>query len=111
MTTTTATASGTFMLGGDIQINRMGFGAMRITGNGIWGEPEDRPEAEEDRRRDADPRPDRQPAEHPPGEPDVDRAEDGEDELAVGIEPPDRDERHEHDRRQGRDYKLRCYSG
>jgi len=45
MATTTATASGTFMLGGDIQINRMGFGAMRITGKGIWGEPEDRPEA------------------------------------------------------------------
>lgn len=33
------------MLGGDIKINRMGFGAMRITGKGIWGEPEDRPEA------------------------------------------------------------------
>jgi pyridoxine 4-dehydrogenase len=42
---TTASASGTFMLGGDIKINRMGFGAMRITGKGIWGEPEDRPEA------------------------------------------------------------------
>ena len=45
MTAMTAKASGTFMLGGDIQINRMGFGAMRITGKGIWGEPEDRPEA------------------------------------------------------------------
>lgn len=45
MATATATASGTFMLGGDIQINRMGFGAMRITGKGIWDEPEDRPEA------------------------------------------------------------------
>jgi len=33
------------MLGGDIKVNRMGFGAMRITGKGIWGEPEDRPEA------------------------------------------------------------------
>ncbi len=33
------------MLGGDIQVNRLGFGAMRITGKGIWGEPEDRPEA------------------------------------------------------------------
>jgi aryl-alcohol dehydrogenase-like predicted oxidoreductase len=33
------------MLGGDIQINRMGFGAMRITGKGIWDEPEDRDEA------------------------------------------------------------------
>lgn len=45
MAQTTAAASGTFMLGGDIQINRLGFGAMRITGKGIWGEPEDRPEA------------------------------------------------------------------
>lgn len=33
------------MLGGDIPVNRLGFGAMRITGKGIWGEPEDRPEA------------------------------------------------------------------
>ncbi len=33
------------MLGGDIKVNRLGFGAMRITGKGIWGEPEDRPEA------------------------------------------------------------------
>lgn len=40
-----AAPSGTFMLGGDIQINRLGFGAMRITGKGIWGEPEDREEA------------------------------------------------------------------
>lgn len=41
----TAKNSGTFMLGGDLPINRLGFGAMRITGRGIWGEPEDRPEA------------------------------------------------------------------
>ena len=33
-----AADSGTFMLGGDIEINRLGFGAMRITGDGIWGE-------------------------------------------------------------------------
>jgi aryl-alcohol dehydrogenase-like predicted oxidoreductase len=45
MTTRIAEASGTFMLGGDIPVYRMGFGAMRITGKGIWGEPEDRPEA------------------------------------------------------------------
>jgi hypothetical protein len=42
-TTTTsrpdAAASGTFTLGGDLTVNRMGFGAMRITGKGIWGEP------------------------------------------------------------------------
>ncbi len=32
----------TFKLGGDITINRMGYGAMRITGNGIWGMPDDK---------------------------------------------------------------------
>jgi len=37
--------SGTFKVGGEIAIHRLGFGAMRITGPGIWGEPEDRPEA------------------------------------------------------------------
>ncbi|HEY0867621.1 MAG TPA: aldo/keto reductase [Fimbriimonas sp.] len=37
-------ASGTFLLGGDLPIHRLGFGAMRITGPGIWGEPAD-PEA------------------------------------------------------------------
>jgi aryl-alcohol dehydrogenase-like predicted oxidoreductase len=44
MATTTAVnaaASGTFSLGGDLTINRLGFGAMRITGDGIWGEPKD----------------------------------------------------------------------
>ncbi|MEO8394827.1 MAG: aldo/keto reductase, partial [Chloroflexota bacterium] len=40
----TAQASGTFKLGGDLSINRLGFGAMRITGKGIWGEPADREE-------------------------------------------------------------------
>jgi pyridoxine 4-dehydrogenase len=38
-------ASGTFRLGGDLEINRLGFGAMRITGKGIWGPPEDVAEA------------------------------------------------------------------
>ena len=38
---TNAAASGTFLLGGDIPVHRMGFGAMRITGEGIWGEPKD----------------------------------------------------------------------
>jgi pyridoxine 4-dehydrogenase len=33
--------SGTFKIGGDIEIHRLGFGAMRITGKGIWGPPED----------------------------------------------------------------------
>lgn len=40
-----AQASGTITLGGDLTVNRLGFGAMRITGPGIWGEPEDRDEA------------------------------------------------------------------
>jgi pyridoxine 4-dehydrogenase len=34
-----AAAAGTFALGGDLNVNRMGFGAVRITGPGIWGEP------------------------------------------------------------------------
>jgi pyridoxine 4-dehydrogenase len=39
--TVNANASGTFAIGGDLTVNRLGFGAMRITGNGIWGEPKD----------------------------------------------------------------------
>ncbi len=35
-------SSGTFSIGGDLPIHRLGFGAMRITGPGIWGEPADR---------------------------------------------------------------------
>src|SRR5260221_1122944 len=45
MTSIGSAQSGTFRIGGEIQINRLGFGAMRITGRGIWGEPADRPEA------------------------------------------------------------------
>jgi len=37
-----ARASGTIDVGGDLTVNRMGFGAMRITGPGIWGDPPDR---------------------------------------------------------------------
>jgi pyridoxine 4-dehydrogenase len=37
-----AAQAGTVTLGGDLTINRMGYGAMRITGKGIWGPPEDR---------------------------------------------------------------------
>ncbi len=40
-----ATKSGTFKIGGELEVVRLGFGAMRITGNGIWGEPADRDEA------------------------------------------------------------------
>jgi aryl-alcohol dehydrogenase-like predicted oxidoreductase len=40
-----AAAAGQFKVGGDIEINRLGFGAMRITGDGIWGKPKDKDEA------------------------------------------------------------------
>jgi aryl-alcohol dehydrogenase-like predicted oxidoreductase len=40
-----AQASGTFTLGGDLTINRLGYGAMRLTGKGVWGPPADRDEA------------------------------------------------------------------
>lgn len=50
MTTTSATtisakASGTFKIGGDLQVNRLGYGAMRLTGEGIWGPPKSKDEA------------------------------------------------------------------
>ncbi|MCA2321953.1 aldo/keto reductase [Mycobacterium intracellulare] len=41
---TVAGASGTFTLGGDLTINRLGFGAMRLTAKGVWGPPDDRDE-------------------------------------------------------------------
>jgi aryl-alcohol dehydrogenase-like predicted oxidoreductase len=41
----TAADAGTVDLGGDLTVNRLGFGAMRITGQGIWGDPPDRNEA------------------------------------------------------------------
>ena len=41
----TAAAAGTIDVGGDLTVNRLGFGAMRITGNGIWGEPPSRDQA------------------------------------------------------------------
>jgi len=39
------TLGGSFSIGGDLPVRRLGFGAMRITGPGIWGEPADRDEA------------------------------------------------------------------
>jgi pyridoxine 4-dehydrogenase len=42
---TVAIAAGTFTIGGDLVVHRIGFGAMRITGEGIWGPPADRDEA------------------------------------------------------------------
>ena len=44
MTTISSASAGTVTLGGDLTVNRLGFGAMRITGKGIWGEPADRAE-------------------------------------------------------------------
>jgi pyridoxine 4-dehydrogenase len=40
-----AAAAGTFAIGGDLTVNRLGYGAMRITGKGIWGPPADKPAA------------------------------------------------------------------
>ncbi len=44
MTTPNAAASGTFQVGGEATVNRLGFGAMRVTGPGIWGPPQDKAE-------------------------------------------------------------------
>src|SRR5256886_15836778 len=44
MKTVTAAESGTFQIGGDFTVHRLGFGAMRLTGDGIWGPPKDRKE-------------------------------------------------------------------
>jgi aryl-alcohol dehydrogenase-like predicted oxidoreductase len=41
MTILDAALAGTFAIGGDLTVNRLGFGAMRVTGKGIWGPPED----------------------------------------------------------------------
>jgi pyridoxine 4-dehydrogenase len=41
----------TFSLGGDLEVHRLGFGAMRLTGNGVWGPPADRAECQAVLRR------------------------------------------------------------
>jgi pyridoxine 4-dehydrogenase len=46
-----AGTAGTIDVGGDLTVNRLGFGAMRITGDGIWGQPADRDEAKAVLRR------------------------------------------------------------
>jgi len=46
-----AAASGQFKIGGDLTVNRLGFGAMRITGDGIWGDPKDIAEAKRTLKR------------------------------------------------------------
>src|SRR5881398_3310604 len=47
----TSTSEETFLLGGDLLVNRLGFGAMRLTGEGIWGWPPDRENAKKVLRR------------------------------------------------------------
>jgi pyridoxine 4-dehydrogenase len=46
-----AAAAGTISIGGDLTVNRLGYGAMRITGDGIWGDPPDRERAKAALRR------------------------------------------------------------
>jgi pyridoxine 4-dehydrogenase len=45
MSTSIAAASGTFKLGGDLEVHRLGYGTMQLTGEGVWGEPDDPDEA------------------------------------------------------------------
>src|SRR5207253_1087346 len=54
MSLPTAALSGTFLLGGDLPVHRLGLGAMRITGTGVWGPPSNRAEAVETLRRSVD---------------------------------------------------------
>ena len=42
MTPAVATQSGTFTIGGDLEVNRLGFGSMQLPGSGVWGPPQDR---------------------------------------------------------------------
>jgi pyridoxine 4-dehydrogenase len=51
MTTPTAAASGTFLIGGDLPVHRLGYGTMRLVGEGAWGEPRDAVEARRVLRR------------------------------------------------------------
>ena len=45
MTNVLAAGSGTFAIGGDVNVNRLGYGAMQLTGPGVWGPPKDHEEA------------------------------------------------------------------
>ncbi|HMG87915.1 MAG TPA: aldo/keto reductase [Terracidiphilus sp.] len=51
MTIPTASASGTFYIGGDLPVHRLGYGTMRLVGEGAWGEPNDPQEARRVLRR------------------------------------------------------------
>jgi pyridoxine 4-dehydrogenase len=46
-----AALGGTFLIGGDLPVNRLGYGTMRLVGDGAWGEPADEPEARRVLRR------------------------------------------------------------
>src|ERR1700726_3992003 len=50
-TTAAAAAAGTLLIGGDLPVHRLGFGAMRLTGPGVWGPPADRKAAQRVLRR------------------------------------------------------------
>jgi pyridoxine 4-dehydrogenase len=54
VSTPNAGSAGTIDLGGDLTVNRLGYGAMRITGDGIWGDPKSRDEAKAVLRRAVD---------------------------------------------------------
>jgi pyridoxine 4-dehydrogenase len=51
MAATSSATKSTFQIGGDLSVNRLGFGAMRLTGEGIWGWPPDRENAKKVLRR------------------------------------------------------------
>lgn len=51
MSTLSAAPSGQFKIGGDLAVTRLGFGAMRVTGDGVWGEPADPAEAKRTLKR------------------------------------------------------------
>lgn len=54
MSTPSAVASGTFLIGGDLPVHRLGYGTMRLVGDGAWGEPADPAEARRVLRRAVD---------------------------------------------------------
>jgi pyridoxine 4-dehydrogenase len=54
MTSLSAAAAGTFSIGGDLPVNRLGYGTMRLVGEGAWGEPRDAEEARRVLRRAVD---------------------------------------------------------
>ena len=53
-TTKPAQSSGTFRIGGELEVNRLGYGTMQLTGPGVWGPPKDHDEAIRVLRRSVD---------------------------------------------------------